>query len=532
MDFEIKDGILMKYSGSNTNTITIPSDVNTISDDAFKGCNGLTEVVIPEHIKRIGQGSFYRCGNLKRVAVQGQTEIGAFAFGACVQLEEVRLSDDIKVIGRNAFEGCSALKSIRLPSGIEAIEESLFRDCINLDNITIPEHVHKLGHYAFSRCRSLTQIDIPQSVQYIGMDVFRNCENLRNVKLPDGLTEIKPSLFESSGIEKIELPDEIKDIGTAAFDDCPNLEEIALPSSLKTIGFSFLYRSDKANKIVFKHTVPTVYPDFWKIITPKNIYISEDQLDIAKALAPKAKFYNLDGQLIWEPVKNAPKTKSSSPKPSVPVSFKAEDLHVSYGMYWEYLDADIVPLVMSGGKAKAFIKPPYTDLTVEADKVKFTVTLKISSKLPSMFRRYYLTKEDGVAYDPETVLKKVPFSRGYTDDRTGVFIGNPLEGNIPENADPLSPDEVEKRLITFVTILNHSVRSENVKKIMMEAEKKKNGRLYKGRILHLAYLDLVDEAGDTYELVAKNEGDTDMTLEVRAKVPVTDDLLGQKFLLQ
>ena len=63
-------------------------------------------------------------------------------------------------------------------------------------------------------------------------------------------------------------------------------------------------------------------------------------------------------------------------------------------------------------------------------------------------------------------------------------------------------------------------------------KKKKNGGLYKGRVVHLAYLDLVDHEGTTYELVAKNEGDTDMTLELRSKVPVTDELLQQTFLFQ
>ena len=48
----------------------------------------------------------------------------------------------------------------------------------------------------------------------------------------------------------------------------------------------------------------------------------------------------------------------------------------------------------------------------------------------------------------------------------------------------------------------------------------------------LATVTRVDNDGTTYELIARNEDDTNMTLEVRSKVPVTDELLERSFLLQ
>ena len=112
-----------------------------------------------------------------------------------------------------------------------------------------------------------------------------------------------------------------------------------------------------------------------------------------------------------------------------------------------------------------------------------------------------------------------------TDPKTGEYVQAPLQNNIPEGVDPLSADEIEARCVRFVTTVNQCVQENTIKKIMRKVQRKKNGTLYKGRLLRLAYLDLVDESGCSYELVAKNESDTQLCIELRSKVPVTRDFM-------
>ena len=562
MDFEIKNGSLIKYHGSGPD-IVIPEGVTKIKSNAFPYFSDFISVTLPTTLKciehyglgksyktvrvpsleawmgiqfnddhsspvgyesdliingalienlvipkdtvKINDYCFIRCRSLKRVEIPGATAIGDKAFFGCKDLKEVILSDSVKKIGQEAFYECTSLEKIQLPSGLKEIEEYTFRLC-KLEEITIPESVTRIGRGAFEYCDSLKRITLPKNVTTIEADAFIGCE----------------------GLESIVIPDKVKMIGAGAFDKCTNLKEITIPSSVKKITTSML--PPNLEKIVIKGSI-SVFDDktFKSKKNLTSVYISEDQYVAAKKLIKNAKFYNLDGEEITGAKKKAMVAAAAAATPANSVNFNGKT--IAYPADAQ-IPAAIEPYVMSKGTPKSFAKPAVSELYYQADGKTFTVTLKIASKLPAMWKRYYVSKEDGVAYDPETVLWKAFNRRPYVDDGSGEMIYNPLYEDFPNSVSPLSADEVEKRLAAFVTLLNRCVLEETVKTIMNKAERKKNGMLYKGRVLHLAYLDLVDKAGDTYELVAKNEDDTNMTLELRSKVPVTDDLLEQTFLFQ
>lgn len=58
-EFTIKNGVLMKYTGS-TGKVTIPDEITSIGNDAFLGCKSLTEITFPERVKNIGENAFER----------------------------------------------------------------------------------------------------------------------------------------------------------------------------------------------------------------------------------------------------------------------------------------------------------------------------------------------------------------------------------------------------------------------------------------------------------------------------------------
>lgn len=57
LDFEIVDDVLIEYTGDGGDVV-IPAGVTAIGDCAFLGCTGLTSVVIPESVTKIGCHSF------------------------------------------------------------------------------------------------------------------------------------------------------------------------------------------------------------------------------------------------------------------------------------------------------------------------------------------------------------------------------------------------------------------------------------------------------------------------------------------
>jgi hypothetical protein len=119
----------------------------------FEGLRDLTEVVIPDHIIRLGIRSFTDCYNLKKVIFSKNLKsIGKRAFGGCTQLEEIVLPKCIERIEDFAFAGCSKLEEIVLPEGIVSVGASAFAGCTNLKSIVIPETVQSICWSSFQNC--------------------------------------------------------------------------------------------------------------------------------------------------------------------------------------------------------------------------------------------------------------------------------------------------------------------------------------------------------------------------------------------
>ncbi|MCQ2292723.1 MAG: leucine-rich repeat domain-containing protein [Bacteroidaceae bacterium] len=132
--------------------------MTSIGDQAFRDCNGLTSITIPNSV----------------------TSIGDEAFRDCSGLTSVTIPSSVTSIGIAAFSGCSSLSSVTIPSQITRIEESTFSFCTKMTSFTIPNNVERIGKSAFNQCRNLKTLTIGNKVKYIDYYAFANC-NLDNV---------------------------------------------------------------------------------------------------------------------------------------------------------------------------------------------------------------------------------------------------------------------------------------------------------------------------------------------------------------
>lgn len=113
--------------------ISVPTHVNDI-ECAFEGCTNLKEVIfLGAELREIGFNAFRNCESLESIVVpNGVNQIVEFAFGGCTSLKSITLPDTLERIEENAFEGCTSLKEIVLPDGMRGVEPDAFKDCTDI----------------------------------------------------------------------------------------------------------------------------------------------------------------------------------------------------------------------------------------------------------------------------------------------------------------------------------------------------------------------------------------------------------------
>ncbi len=138
------------YTGAGGDVV-VPAEIEglpvvAIGDNAFRWKWGLTGVVLPDSVERIGWGAFEWCDSLTNVSLgNGLVEIGDRAFYHCSSLSSISLPDSVERMGWRAFGWCSSLTNVSLGNGLLEIGDWAFFGCFELTAITIPGSVERIG---------------------------------------------------------------------------------------------------------------------------------------------------------------------------------------------------------------------------------------------------------------------------------------------------------------------------------------------------------------------------------------------------
>ncbi|MDR3264115.1 MAG: leucine-rich repeat protein [Clostridiales bacterium] len=254
--------VLVAYPAAKTDTIfTVPNSVVSIEDYAFSSSKNLKEVILPNTLTDIGNGTFSSTCLEKIILPNTVTSIGDDFFSSCWLLKEITLPNTLESIGIGAFSGCNSLTEIALPNTLTNIGDSAFSGCINLEKITLPNALTSIAFNVFSHCTGLTEVTLPNTLTAIGGNAFSNCTSLAEIILPNTLESIEYSAFQDCtnlkeitlsntaltligsnafwnciSLEEVILPNTLTSIGGMAFSGCTSLEEITLPNTLISIG--------------------------------------------------------------------------------------------------------------------------------------------------------------------------------------------------------------------------------------------------------------------------------------------------------
>ncbi len=225
------DYAVVKSCDKRAQTVIIPSEVNGLpvtylGDYSFSECSNLVEVVIPDSVKRIGNGAFSGSGITTITLPKGIRSIGKRMFSYCGSLNDLIIPDTVIAIGANAFEGC-AISNITIPDSVTSIGECAFYHCQNLTSITVPDSVTKIERAAFGECSELKRIPYLGHITSIEEKVFEDCTSLKTVTIPDNITSIgKEAFARCTELSRVIIPESVTNIDSHVFDDCNKLAAI------------------------------------------------------------------------------------------------------------------------------------------------------------------------------------------------------------------------------------------------------------------------------------------------------------------
>ena len=189
-----------RYKGTmpQNTSISLREGTLGIASNAFVDCKGLTSVVIPNSVTKIGDYVFSGCSDLTSVTIGNSvTSIGDGAFSGCSGLTSITIPNSVTTIGSEAFYGCSGLTSVTIPNSVTTIGSSAFSSCYSVTSVVIPNSVTTIGDNTFRDCSKLTSVIIPNSVTTIGVRAFWGCQSLRSLTIPNSVTSIGEMAFQS-----------------------------------------------------------------------------------------------------------------------------------------------------------------------------------------------------------------------------------------------------------------------------------------------------------------------------------------------
>lgn len=224
---------ITQYKGTATE-ITVPNEfknapVKVISADAFRDCDQISSITIPDSIINIGaykeSQAFDGCTNLASITVSKGNEYYSSIDGILYDKAKTMIYFVPDVITgtisipdsynnhsdlASTFVGRDGITNINVSEDnkyFKSIDGNVYSKDGKIliryapgkstTSFTIPNSVTSIGEYAFDSCSNLTSLVIPDGVISIGRYAFKDCVNLESLMLPLSLEHIDNHAFDT-----------------------------------------------------------------------------------------------------------------------------------------------------------------------------------------------------------------------------------------------------------------------------------------------------------------------------------------------
>ena len=197
-------GATLYLQGKAVSNLKIPDGVTMIKPNVFAYSN-IQTVTIPSSITTIYENAFYKCTNLNGIYINDISAwcnidfITNFTYPAVWS----RSSQEANplIYAHNLYLNEKKVTNLSVPSGVKQIKPYAFYNC-SLESVVLPNGLTTIGESAFSSCQDLKTVVIPNTVTSIGKEAFSNCMSLYSVtsliNMPFNLDE---SVFQYTGTQ-------------------------------------------------------------------------------------------------------------------------------------------------------------------------------------------------------------------------------------------------------------------------------------------------------------------------------------------
>ena len=195
---------IISFRNQYIKSYVIPSNVISIGDSAFYGCNSLSELVISSSVTSIGDSAFLWCSSLSEIVIPSSvTSIGDYAFYGCSSLKYISIPKSVICLNGNPFAEWYGKLECLFPNFVYEDDVLFNKDKSriisfrnqNIKSYVIPSSITSIGDRAFSGSDSLSEIVIPPSVTSIGDGAFLGCRSLSEIVIPSSVTSIGKGAF-------------------------------------------------------------------------------------------------------------------------------------------------------------------------------------------------------------------------------------------------------------------------------------------------------------------------------------------------
>ena len=219
-DFEIENGVLIRYVGENA-TVVIPDGIIELAGFCFEDSN-VEEVIISKTVKSISGSAFNKTPDLQKIVVDEDNPKYSSFDGCLYTKDKKRL-----ILSPNRTE------PLYIVEGCEIISSYAFFQR-RVGEIVFPKTLKRFEHSALCNCYIDADEVIIPNIEFEDGEWF-NATTLPPIVKLEGMSALEDGAFAYSTFGAMSLPNTLTEIGDWAFYNC-NMKRIYIPKTVKCLG--------------------------------------------------------------------------------------------------------------------------------------------------------------------------------------------------------------------------------------------------------------------------------------------------------